>query len=156
MASRNVHVFWNRAIHQPHCGYLLQHSSPWVELGHPSSLCSPPLSVGESLLWCLEHPLLSSFSDLDIFTVVSPFFYPHHTTLCLAFLPFLKCVYGGTTHLADGLSCALQQMSCGASWTQLCLAQGSLWSHRDYSVAHLLPKHCHPHPMQVRVPSPNF
>lgn len=70
-----------------------------------------------------------------------PFLPPSHCSLSGIFFPFLRRHHT----LADGLSCILQWVFCGASWTQLCLAQGSPWSHRDYSAAHLLLRPCHPH-----------
>jgi len=38
-------------------GYLLHHGPPWAAGRHPASPRSTPWAAGESLLWCLEHPL---------------------------------------------------------------------------------------------------
>lgn len=111
-SSGNVHVFWHRVVHQSHCGYLFQHSSQWVDAGQLSSLCCPPLSAGESLLWCLEHPFLSSFSDLDISLLFFPFL-PHHTALCLTF--FSLNVFSEAPHSWLMGSA----VSCSVLWSQL-------------------------------------
>lgn len=54
--------------------------------------CTCPWSAKESQLWCLEYSLPFFFADFGVICPISNSFFSPHSSACVVFLPFLKCV----------------------------------------------------------------